>query len=90
MKALLDVAGAVLVLVVLVWAAIFGGLGAVLAASRGGKKGEGFLWGVFLGPVGWLITMVRTRGGARPFSGRTTPGEEVGAGDDAGGVYPDY
>lgn len=49
------------VLVVAVWIAIFGGVGAVLCRSRGGARATGFTWGMLLGPIGWLVVYWVTR-----------------------------
>lgn len=53
----------VLLLFVLVWILVFGGIGALLARSRGGSWATGLAWGAFLGPFGWAIVAVTTRGG---------------------------
>ncbi len=41
----------------LFWLIIFGGIGALIGRN---KKRElaGFLWGMFLGPLGWLLVAV--------------------------------
>jgi hypothetical protein len=51
----------VLVLVVLVWIAIFGGVGALLSRARGGSVPAGLAWGATLGPLGWLAVYWTTR-----------------------------
>src|SRR4051794_4178199 len=48
------------------WIAIFGGVGARLAAVRRGSSLFGFLAGALLGPVGWRVVIVRTRGSGVP------------------------
>ncbi len=44
-----------------VWLAVFGGFGAVLAHARGGIPSHGFALGALLGPVGWGTIFWRTR-----------------------------
>lgn len=61
----LNVLFGIVVLFVAVWVVIFGGLGALLSRSRGGNILTGFTWGTALGPIGWGIVWLRTRGGAR-------------------------
>lgn len=56
----------VVLLVVAVWVAIFGGVGALLSRSRGGSGIAGLAWGTALGPIGWLATLWLTRALARP------------------------
>lgn len=62
----------VVLTVVLVWVVVFGGVGALLAGSRGGSYGLGFAWGALLGPIGWVVILYITRGGEH--SGRAIPG----------------
>ena len=50
------------------WAAISGGIGAVIGNTVD-DIGGGFLWGFFLGPIGWLITLLIPR---EPRAKRTT------------------
>jgi hypothetical protein len=50
-----------LVLFAFVWAAIFGGLGALLAHKRNGSPRTGMALGTLLGPIGWAIVWWRTR-----------------------------
>lgn len=45
----------IIVLVVLVWVAIFGTGGALIARDRGGSSAMGFLLGSIAGPIGWII-----------------------------------
>jgi hypothetical protein len=58
----------VLLLVVLAWMAIFGGVGAVLSRSRGGSVPAGLAWGAALGPFGWLAVLWVTRAPEAPSS----------------------
>jgi hypothetical protein len=51
----------VLLLIVLTWVLIFGGIGALLSRSRGGTVPAGIAWGVGLGPFGWLAILWLTR-----------------------------
>lgn len=51
----------IVVLIVITWIAIFGGIGALLARSRGGSVPAGLAWGSGLGPVGWLVILWTTR-----------------------------
>lgn len=51
----------VFLLLVTVWAAIFGGIGALLARQRGGSAAMGFGWGFLLGPLGWAVVWFTTR-----------------------------
>jgi hypothetical protein len=71
----------VVLLVVAVWIAIFGGVGALLSRSRGGSSIAGLAWGTALGPIGWLATLWLTRSLTRPVQaaargGRLEPGPE--------------
>ena len=63
---ILNVVIGIIVLIVAVWIAIFGGIGALLARSRGGSGTVGLAWGALLGPIGWLIVLWVTRRSARP------------------------
>jgi len=56
----------VLLLIVAVWIAVFGGVGALFARSRGGSAPMGLAWGAALGPIGWLAIawFTRERGSA--------------------------
>jgi hypothetical protein len=58
---ILNVVIGIIVLIVAVWIAIFGGVGALLSRSRGGSGTAGLAWGTLLGPVGWLIVLWVTR-----------------------------
>src|SRR3712207_4747604 len=55
-------------LFVIVWVAIFGGLGALLARARGGSAVSGLTLGATLGPLGWVIVLWRTRGTHREIA----------------------
>lgn len=48
-------------MLVLVWVAVFGGLGALVARSLGVSGVFGFVVGAALGPIGWLVTWLRSR-----------------------------
>ena len=61
MQGVLDVAFWIFLLFLLAWVAIFGGVGALLAASRGSSAAAGLAWGVLLGPLGWLAIWWTTR-----------------------------
>ena len=65
MATALNVFIGILVLVVAVWVAIFGGVGALLSRSRGAAGLTGFAFGTLLGPFGWLAIFWVTRGSAR-------------------------
>jgi hypothetical protein len=45
-----------LLLLGLVWALVCGGLGYACGAGRG-RGGAGFMLGIFLGPLGWLLAL---------------------------------
>jgi hypothetical protein len=51
----------ILLLIVVTWIAIFGGIGALLSRSRGGSTPAGLAWGMGLGPIGWLAILWTTR-----------------------------
>ena len=51
----------ILLLIVVVWVSIFGGIGALFARSRGGSAPMGLAWGTALGPIGWLVIAWVTR-----------------------------
>jgi len=61
MDTVIDVITKILVVVVLGWVLIFGGLGAVLAKQRGGSSVLGGAWGALLGPIGWIVVYFTTR-----------------------------
>lgn len=62
----------IVVLFVVVWLAIFGGIGLLLARSRGGSPVSGLAWGAILGPIGWIAIVLTTRGTARDdFAGES-------------------
>jgi hypothetical protein len=60
-QSVLGVLVGVLLLVVLTWIAIFGGIGALLSRVRGGTAPAGLAWGTGLGPIGWLAILWTTR-----------------------------
>jgi hypothetical protein len=84
MSTIVNAAVGVLVLIVMTWVIIFGGIGAVLSRSRAGSAATGLAWGALLGPIGWIVIWVRTRGGGRPV----TAGEWVGDTLPPGGREP--
>jgi len=43
------------VVIVVLWFALGGGIGAAIGSAKGGRAGEGFLLGLFLGVIGWII-----------------------------------
>jgi len=51
----------ILLLIVMSWIAIFGGIGALLSRSRGGTVPAGLAWGSGLGPFGWVAIYMTTR-----------------------------
>ncbi len=59
MSTALSIATVVLLLIVGVWLAVFGGIGAILAPRCGRTAVNGFLWGALLGPIGWVVMLVR-------------------------------
>lgn len=61
MSSIVSAAFWMLFLMVVAWVAIFGGVGALLARSRGGSAVAGLAWGVLLGPVGWIAIWWTTR-----------------------------
>lgn len=63
----------VLLLIVVAWIAIFGGIGSLLSHSRGGSASAGVAWGTVLGPVGWLVILWTTRGGATGLNEEAVP-----------------
>ncbi len=72
MSTALSILAVVLLLVVGVWLAVFGGIGAILAPRRGRTAVNGFLWGALLGPIGWVVVLVRpgaVRSGLRRLPG---------------------
>jgi hypothetical protein len=68
MGAVIEIVLSIIGLFVIVWVAIFGGLGALLSRTRGGAAGAGFVWGAVLGPIGWAIVLWRTRASSREIS----------------------
>jgi hypothetical protein len=46
----------IVVMIILTWVAIFGGVGAAIASSYGKSPVIGFAFGSLLGPLGWLFT----------------------------------
>lgn len=55
----------ILLLVVAVWLAVFGGVGMLLAPRRGRTRVSGFLWGALLGPIGWAVLTLHRPGAMR-------------------------
>ncbi|MGH9127197.1 MAG: hypothetical protein ACRDZ8_21115 [Acidimicrobiales bacterium] len=78
MRAAVGIFLLLLFLVVTVYVFVFGGIGALLAPRQARSRLEGFLFGTFLGPIGWLVLVYR-----RP-KGRPRASREV----DAGGPVP--
>ncbi len=68
MQTVLSVFFSILLLVVVAWIAVFGGIGALLSRSRGGTAPSGLAWGVALGPFGWLAVLWTTRQQRSPAS----------------------
>lgn len=57
----------IVVMIILTWIAIFGGVGAAIASTYGKPPVIGFALGSLLGPVGWTITwLTGRRNGFRP------------------------
>lgn len=61
----LNVVFSIFLLIVLTWVLIFGGVGGLLAWTRGGAVATGIAWGVVLGPLGWVGIIWTTRAVAR-------------------------
>lgn len=61
MQTVLGVFVSIVLLIVLAWVAIFGGIGALLSRSRGGSVPAGLAWGTILGPIGWCAVLWTTR-----------------------------
>jgi hypothetical protein len=55
----LEVFVTLVVLVVLAWVVVLGGVGALLSYSRGSSPVEGLLFGL-LGPFGWWLIWIRS------------------------------
>jgi hypothetical protein len=51
----------VIVMIILTWVAIFGGIGAVISSSSGKSPVLGFALGALFGPIGWLVTWLICR-----------------------------
>ncbi len=66
----------ILVILVIIWVGIFGGIGAWIARSKGRSGWEGLLLGIALGVVGWAIEVLSPVWGAllHPASGATSFG----------------
>ena len=45
---------------ILLWVAVFGGIGALIGSSKG-KGGIGFVLGLLLGIIGWIIAALLKR-----------------------------
>lgn len=93
MQTVVGIFVSIVLLIVVTWIAIFGGIGAVLARSRGSSGPVGFAWGAGLGPIGWLAILWTTRTGgisvpklplpphaARPPSGSALPPDRPSTG----------
>lgn len=52
----------ILLLIVVTWMVIFGGVGGLLARAREGSVTAGIAWGIIFGPFGWLAIVWTTRG----------------------------
>jgi hypothetical protein len=61
MQTVIGVFVSVVLLIVVTWIAIFGGIGALLSRARDHSLSTGFAWGAGLGPVGWLVILWVTR-----------------------------
>lgn len=73
----------ILGLVFLTWVVIFGGLGLLLARSRGGNPVIGLVLGVLAGPIGWGIVMFLTRESRRPVALDDWVDDPVASSDDS-------
>lgn len=51
----------VIVMVILTWVVIFGGVGIAIASSNGRSAVLGFSLGAILGPIGWLLIWLIAR-----------------------------
>lgn len=76
METVLNVFIGIVMLIVAVWVAIFGGVGALLSRSRGASGVSGFAWGTLLGPFGWLAIVWVTRASARRIESTPALGNE--------------
>lgn len=76
METALSVFIVIIVMIVAVWIAIFGGVGALLSRSRGSSGVAGFAWGTLLGPFGWLAIFWVTRSSARYLEAAPALGKE--------------
>jgi hypothetical protein len=61
----------IVVFVGLGWVAVFGGVGSALGYLRDTGKMRGFVLGVLLGPIGWVVVLW-PRGGAKAKQAPTT------------------
>lgn len=59
MSTAIGILATILLLFVAVWLVVFGGVGALLAPHRGRTRVSGFLWGALLGPIGWVVLLIR-------------------------------
>ena len=85
MSTALSILAVVLLLIVGVWLAVFGGIGALLAPRRGRTAVNGFLLGALLGPIGWAVVLLRPRAVIR---GRNRQSGVGGADVDAVSISP--
>lgn len=65
MDTVVDIVFSILVLMAGTWVVIFGGVGALLSSTREGSWALGLALGIFLGPIGWGVTLYQTRASRR-------------------------